>query len=330
MSPNFLFKKIIFYFGSFWVILFINFIIPRLMPGNPVVAIISQIATYHPVTTGEVQGLYSVFGTPNEPLWFQFLQFTGNVFRGNFGTSISFFPESVLTVISGTISWTVLLFGLALVISFFIGNYLGAIAANSRTSTGDKAGSIVALFLYSFPYFWLALMLQVILALKFKIFPPLGPYNALKYLPSFSFGFISSVATHLALPLITLVVTSYGGWFLGMRNNMLTILNEDFMKYGKMIGMKNDILLRYARRNALIPNMTAFALALGGIIGGGILVDIVFSYPGLGFVLYDGILNEDYPLIQAVFLFIIIGVLLANFFMDILYVKLDPRIAEGE
>ncbi len=331
MSPKYLFKKIIFYFGSFWVILFINFIIPRLMPGNPVISIIGELSQYHPISQSEVNSLYSVFGTPNTPIYVQFFQFAANVFRGNFGTSISFYPESVLSVISGTVTWTVFLFGLALIISFFMGNYLGAASANSRTSLRDKTGSVVTLFLYSFPYFWLAIMLQVILALKFHLLPPLNAYDSLRYTtPTFSAGFLFSVFTHMILPLVTLIVTSYGGWFLGMRNNMLTNLNEDFMKYGKLVGLRHDILLKYARRNALIPNMTAFALALGGIIGGGVLVDIVFSYPGLGFLLYNGILNEDYPLIQTVFLFIIIGVLFANFAMDLLYAKLDPRISEGE
>lgn len=328
MSPKYLAKKILFYIGSFWVILFINFLIPRLMPGNPVIGIIGQLSQYHSISPSEVKSLYQVFGSPHTPIYTQFFSFVGEVFRGNFGVSIDFYPHSVLYVVSQSITWTIFLFGIALVGSFFMGNYLGSKSALARSSLGDKSGSVVTLFLYSFPYFWLALMLQVVFALYYPVFPALNAYNALKYIPGFNLGFIMSVLKHLMLPLLTLLLTSYGGWYLGMRNNMLITLNDDYLRYGKMIGMKNEILLKYARRNAMIPNLTAFALAIGGIIGAGVLVDIVFSYPGLGFTLYQAIVGEDYPVIQTVFLFIIIGVLIANFFMDLLYAHLDPRITE--
>ncbi|WP_297215127.1 ABC transporter permease [Thermoplasma sp.] len=326
MIPKYIIRKIIFYFFSFWFVLFLDFLIPHLMPGNPVDAVIGSLSQTTTLTPQQIASLKSSLGYTSGPIPVEFLKFVENVFRGKFGVSIQYYPTPVLNVIDQSIGWTILLFGAALIISFYLGNYLGLRSAFRRGSKEDSVLSAVSLFLYSFPYFWLALLFLFFFAIQFHIFPEAGAYNNIY--PLYTPEFFASSITHIILPLLTLVIASYGSWYLGMRNNAIVTINEDYLKYAEIAGLPRSKIMKYSKMNAILPNLTAFALAFGNIIGGGILVEMVFSYPGLGFDIYNAVINEDFPTLETAFLLIIIAVLIANFIMDILYYRLDPRIRD--
>lgn len=327
MIPKYVIRKLIFYFSSFWFILFIDFLIPHLMPGNPVDAIIGTLEQTTALTPRQILSIKESIGYTNGPIIVQFYQFVVNVLSGHFGRSIEYYPTPVIDVIKQSIFWTILLYGLALVLSFLLGNHLGLKAAHKRRSLGDSANSFISLFFYSFPYFWMAIVLLFFFSIEFHIFPESGAYNNL--LSPSSLSYYLSVVTHIILPLATLILSSYAAWYLGMRNNTIATLNEDYLKYAEMIGLRKSTIINYSKKNAMLPNLTAFAFSLGNIISGGILVEMVFAYPGLGFDIYNAVVNEDFPVIETSFFLIVISVLIANFVMDLLYYKLDPRISEG-
>ncbi|QRF75844.1 nickel transporter permease NikB [Thermoplasmatales archaeon] len=296
------------------------------MPGNPVDAVIGTLQQSASLTPQQIASLQASLGYTKGPLIIQFWQFVVHIFQGNFGTSLQYYPTKVITIIIQSIGWTILLFGLALVISFYLGNYLGLLSAHKRGSTRDSVNSVLALFLYSFPYFWMALVFLFIFAIQFHIFPEAYAYN--HFLPTYSLAYFGSVVTHIILPLATLIIASYGSWYLGMRNNTIATLNEDYLKYAEMAGLRRQKIVQYSKKNAILPNLTGFALSLGNVISGGILVEMVFSYPGLGYDIYNAVINEDFPVLETAFLLIIIAVLIANFIMDLLYYRMDPRIRE--
>ncbi len=297
------------------------------MPGNPVDAVIGSLQQTTTLNPLQIQSLKQSLGYTNGPITVQFWQFVVHIFSGNFGTSLQYYPTTAIQIISESIVWTALLFGLALIISFLLGNYLGLRSAHSRGSAKDGVNSVIALFLYSFPYFWMALLFLFFFAIEFHIFPEAGAVNHL--LSPYSVAYYFSVLTHIILPLATLILASYGTWYLGMRNNTIATLNDDYLKYAEMAGLRRTTIVNYSKKNAILPNLTGFALSLGNIISGGILVEMVFSYPGLGFDIYNAVLNEDFPVLETSFLLIIISVLVANFIMDLAYYRLDPRIREG-
>lgn len=165
------------------------------------------------------------------------------------------------------------------------------------------------------------------LAIQTHILPEAGAFSiGAQYL---SVAYLISVVTHIILPLATLIIASYGTWYLGMRNNTIATLNEDYLKYAEIAGLKRTTIEAYSKKNAILPNLTGFAMSLGSIISGGILVEMVFSYPGLGFDIYNAVINEDFPVLELAFFLIIISVLVANYIMDLLYYRLDPRIRES-
>ncbi len=327
MIPKYIIRKSIFYFFSFWFILFIDFLIPHLMPGNPVDAVIGSLSQTTSLTSQQITSLKDSLGFTNGPITSEFLTFVVNIFSGKFGTSIQYYPTPAIDIIRQSIVWTILLFGTALILSFMIGNYLGLKSAHQRASKRDGTVSVMSLFFYSFPYFWMALLFLYIFSIKNHIFPESGAYSHLVAYLSPAFFF--SVLTHIILPLSTLILASYGAWYLGMRNNTISTLNEDYLKYAEIAGLKKEKIISYSKKNAILPNLTGFALSLGNIIGGGILVEMVFSYPGLGFDIYNAVINEDFPVLETAFFLIIIAVLVANFVMDLLYYRLDPRIREA-
>ena len=296
------------------------------MPGNPVDAVIGSLEQSTSLTPQQILSLEQSLGYTKGPILVQFSQFVIHIFSGNFGTSLEYYPQSVLSIIGQSITWTILLFGLALIISFYLGNFLGLKSAHKRGTARDSVTSVISLFLYSFPYFWMALLLLFFLSIEYHIFPEAGAFNHL--LTVGTPAFFWSAFTHIILPLTTLIVASYGAWYLGMRNNTIATLNDDYLKYAELAGLKRAKITEYSKKNAILPNLTGFALSLGNIISGGILVEMVFAYPGLGYDIYNAVINEDFPVLETAFLLIIISVLIANFVMDLLYYRLDPRIRE--
>jgi peptide/nickel transport system permease protein len=270
------------------------------------------------------------FGINHDPLWSQYLQYLNNLLHGNLGVSITYFPTPVSVVISQEIPWTLLLVGISLVISFVLGTLIGMLVAWRRNSGLDGILSPLFTFLSAIPYFWLALILLYLLGYVLNWFPINGGYDTSSTVPDWSPDFIFSAIQHAILPAFTIVISSIAGWLLGMRNTMITTLSEDYVMMAEAKGLsQRRIMMMYAARNAILPNITSFALSVGFVVSGALLTEIVFSYPGVGYALYQAAENLDYSLLQGLFLIIYIAVLGANFLADLLYVALDPRVRLG-
>jgi len=308
----------------------LNFILPRLMPGDPVAAIVSRLAQGMTNTSG-VQAIYEQyaeqFGT-NKPMWEQFVLYMRNVFRGDFGFSFSQYPRTVADVIQSSIWWTMALQFPAIIVGWIIGNTLGALAAYRR-GTFDKVLMPVSIFVSNLPAFGMAIIMLVIFAVTLDWFPTSGGYG-FDLIPNFSWNFIWSVIVHYQLPFWSIVLITIGGQAIGMRSMSIYELNADYVKYSRLLGIKDSKIVGYVFRNAMLPQITGLALSIGTMVGGALVAEIIFSYPGLGSTILTAVLGQDYPLISATTLIITIMVLLANFFLEIIYGVLDPRIKAAQ
>jgi peptide/nickel transport system permease protein len=274
----------------------------------------------------ELQALREAFGFTEAPLLQQYFTYLTHALRGDFGTSISAFPSPVTTVIATGLIWTLLLGGVALLLSFLIGNLLGVISAWRRGGLLDSALPPILIFVGSFPYFFLAMAALFFLAFQFGWFPLRHAYSD-RLAPALNTEFMGSVLLHLVLPAGTIMLVSIGGWMLGMRNNMIGVLAEDYVTFAEAKGLpQRRVMFNYAARNALLPNITALGMSVGFILSGQILTEVVFSYPGLGYLFFKAVSNLDYPLLQGLFLMLTLAVLVANLIIDLLYVRLDPRV----
>lgn len=321
---QYILRRLGFYALAAWLSLTINFLLPRFMPGDPAAAIFARFRGQ--LQPEQIQAMREAYGLTDAPLYVQYVQYVTNMLKGNLGISISAFPSPVTSVISTGLLWTLLLGGTALLVSFVFGNVLGIFSAWRRGGVVDSFLPPLLIFIGSFPFFWLALVALYFLGFQFGWFPLRHAYSD-QMTPSWSFDFIKSVISHLILPAGAIVVVSIGGWLLGMRNIMINVLGEDYITMAEAKGLsQNRIMFNYAARNALLPNITAFGMALGFVLGGQIIVETVFSYPGLGYQLTKAVSNLDYPLMQGLFLMITLAVLGANLIIDMLYVRLDPRV----
>jgi peptide/nickel transport system permease protein len=310
---------------TLWAAVTVNFILPRLMPGSPADAAIAKLAQNGPVTPAMRASIEAQLGVPGGSLWSQYVDYLSQVIHFDFGTSYSYFPQSVSSLISAALPWTLILVGSVTIIAFIIGTALGALAAWKRGTWVDTVASAGSQFASAFPYFWTALLLLFFLGYVLGIFPTSGAYGA-SSTPNWSWEFFGEVLSHAALPALTILITSLGGWIIGMRNTMVNTLGDDYVTFAQANGLHpRTVALRYAARNAILPNLTSFGLVLGGVVGGSLLVETVFNYPGMGLLLFHAVTNQDYPLMQALFLMITASVLVANFIVDILYGVLDPR-----
>jgi peptide/nickel transport system permease protein len=314
-----------FYLVTAWAAITMNFFIPRLMPGNPVELLVSRLSAQGPVSPGMYHTLAVAFGlNTNSSLLTQYFQYWGELFHGNLGISITYYPSTVASVIATALPWTIGLVGMATIIAFVAGTAIGALAAWRRGSWLDVALPTTA-FLQALPYFLLGLVAIELFAVKLGWFPISGGYTA-GLPPGFDGSFVSSASFHSVLPAATIVVTSMSGWMVGMRNVMITTLDQDYVLVAQAKGIsQRRVMIMYAARNAILPNFASFAQALGFVVSGALLVELVFSYPGIGYVLLNAVNNEDYPMLEAIFLIIVLAVLAANFIADLIYVLLDPR-----
>lgn len=322
-----LFRRMGFYLVALWASLTLNFLIPRLMPGDPVLLLMARLQGK--VDPQGIQALRIMFGVnTQQSLLQQYATYVGNLAHGNLGVSITYFPTPVATVIGQSLPWTLILVGVSAVLSFLGGTLLGVLAAWRRGSRLDTTLAPVLTFFSAVPYFWLALIVVYVLGFLLRLFPLTGAYD-LSVDPGFNGPFILSALYHALLPALTIVVSSIAGWMLGMRNAMLSTLSEDYVLMAQAKGLsERRVMLMYAARNAILPNITGFALSLGFVVGGALLTEVIFSYPGIGFALLQAVQSEDFPLMQGIFLVITVAVLGANFLADILYVVLDPRVRQ--
>ena len=308
----------------------LNFILPRLMPGDPVAAIVSRLAQGMSNSTG-VQAIYQqyseLFGT-NKPMLEQFFIYMRNVVRGDFGFSFSQYPRPVSEVIKASIWWTVALQFPAIIVGWVVGNSLGALAAYLKGGF-DKVLMPISIFVSNLPAFGMGVILLVIFAVNLKWFPTSGGYG-FDLIPSMSWKFVWSVITHYQLPFWSIVLITIGGQAIGMRSMAIYELNADYVKYSRFMGIKDRKIIGYVFRNAMLPQVTGLALSIGTMVGGALVAEIIFSYPGLGTTLLNGIMGQDYPLISAATLLITAMVLVANFLIEILYGFIDPRIKAAQ
>ena len=324
---SYLLRRLEFFFITLWAALTINFILPRIMPGNPAQAMIVRF--HGRVSPEAVKAIEVAFGLhSHESIFQQYLEYLRNTLTGNFGTSVTFFPVPVGDVIKQGLPWTLGLVGMATIIAFVLGTLLGMLSAWRRGGFFDAVLPPVFIVISAFPYFWLGLLVLLAFALTLGWFP-LGFAYDLTDSINLSWSFVGQVIWHGFLPALTIVVTSIGGWILTMRNTMITTLAEDYVKMARAKGLSPiRIMLMYAGRNAILPNLTGFAMSLGFVISGAILVEIVFNYPGLGFTLLQAVHSEDYALMQTLFLMLTSAVLVAVLAADLLTALLDPRTRE--
>ncbi|WP_426320549.1 ABC transporter permease [Microbacterium sp. E-13] len=321
---GYMLRRFGFYLVAFWVSITLNFFLPRFMPGDPVSRMVARLQGE--IRPDQIEALRESFGLSDAPLWEQYLRYLGQVFSGNLGFSISRFPTPVIDVISSVLGWTLLLGFVSLIVAVVIGNVLGILAAWRRGGVLDSFVPPLLIFIGSFPYFWLAMGMLYLFGVTLQWFPVRHAYEV-GTVPEFSLAFISDVAYHLILPAASIVLVSIGGWMLGMRNTMIATNAEDYIVMAEAKGLRpNRVMMQYAARNALLPSVTAFGMSLGFVVGGALLTEVVFAYPGVGYTLLAAVQNLDYPLMQGLFLTITTAVLIANFLVDIVYVRLDPRV----
>jgi peptide/nickel transport system permease protein len=322
-------RKVVLFIITLWAALTLNFILPRLMPGSPVDAALGRLASAGvPITNAERQAVEIQLGVPHSSPFIQYGDYLKNIAAFRFGTSYSFPTQTVAQTIGKALPWTLILVGATTIFAFIVGTLLGVYAGWRRGKATDSSITIGATFFGAFPPFWLGLLLLYLLAFKYAWFPIKGGYDPGSQ-PNLSLSFLSDAFRHSVLPALTLAVTLLSGWVFGMRNNMINTLGEDFVTFAEANGLRpRTVAMLYAARNALLPSVTAFGLSLGAVVGGSVLVEGVFSYPGLGNLLYIAVTNHDFPLMQALLLVLTVSMLVAIFIVDLLYVRIDPRVRQ--
>jgi len=309
---------------SLWAAMTLNFILPRLMPGDPAEAMLAKQAGN--VNPQALAAIKQQLGLTNGPMIAQYWEYLSNLVRGHWGDSFQYFPTSVTSIISNSLPWTIVLLGVVTIIAVVLGTFIGILIAWRRGGTADNVIPMVTMFGQSIPSFWLGLILIYFFGFVHHWFPMAhGASDSLT--PGFNNPYVLSVIYHSLLPGFVVFAGSISGWIIGMRNNMMMTLGEDYVVFAEAKGVSpRRLIFSYAARNALLPQLTSMAIALSTIIGGQILIEQVFSYPGIGYGLTNAVASEDYPLIQGMFLIIAVTALVINFIVDMLYGRLDPRV----
>ena len=312
-----------FYLLTLWAAVTINFFIPRMIPGNPVDSLIAQ--RRGEIDSNAIKSLDILFGLDkHQSLLSQYWSYLGQLAHGDLGISFQNFPEPVTSVLGSALPWTLGLIGTTTILAFLIGTLLGVFAGWKRGTWVDGLLPVTT-FLSSIPYFWLGLISVTLFTGVDSWLPSSGGYDP-GLVPGWDLGFIGNALRHSILPAATIIISSVGGWLLAMRNMMVTVSAEDYITVAHAKGLSDRrVMTKYAARNALLPSVSGFGMALGLVVGGTFLVEYVFSYPGVGLQLLNAISGHDYPLIQGVFLTVTVAVLAANFLADLAYMALDPR-----
>jgi peptide/nickel transport system permease protein len=322
---RFVLRRLGFFAVTLWAALTLNFLLPRMMPGNPALAVLGKFKGG--VSPQALKVLEAQFGIgSHQSLPAQYLTYLGDVSTGKFGTSLTTEPgASVGRIVLDAIPWTLGLVGITTVLAFLLGTGIGIVGAWRRGGRLDSLMPPVFVIMTVVPYFWIGLVLILVFGVKLHWLPYFFSYDY-TLTPGFTPSFIGNVLEHAILPAFTLLITTIGTWILTMRNTMITTLAEDYVRMARAKGLPGyRIMLDYAARNAILPNLTGFAMSLGFVVGGAILIEEVFNYQGVGYLLLQAVNNEDYPLEQALFLLITAAVLVAILLSDIATAVLDPR-----
>ncbi len=314
--------KILVYVLTFIFAVTIDWLIPRLMPGNPILVLVSRFSGLPESARVMYSYLTKAFGL-DQPLWKQYFNFWIAFLKGDLGISIYLYPKPVLDVLKSALPYSLGILLPSILASWFAGNSIGALAARRRRL--DSILLPIMYFINGAPYLWLGIILAYYFGVVLRWFPIAGAYS-FGLRPHLSWLFVGNFLKHWILPFLSLFIVQLGGWAIGMRNMVIYELESNYSRFLETLGVKNSLIRKYAFRNAILPQITGLALQLGTVIAGQVTTEVVFSYPGIGYILTQAILNQDYFLIQGCFIFIIIGVLIANFTVDLVYVALDPRI----
>jgi peptide/nickel transport system permease protein len=326
---RYLLRRLGFFLLTLWAALTLNFIIPRFMPGSPLQALRDR--THNRLSPAALEQMLTSYGfKPDENLLVQYLDYLKNMLTGQWGISIgATLGEPVTRVIGQALPWTLGLVGITTVLAFLLGSLIGVVAGWRRGGRLDSLLPPVFVVTSALPYFWVGLLLILVFSVWTGGLLPSDFNYDTGLQPSFSPGFVGNVLAHAVLPGATILIASIGGWILTMRNNMITTLAEDYVRMGRAKGLSDRrIMTAYGARNALLPNLSGFAMSLGFVISGAILVEYVFNYPGLGYLLYNAVQNTDYPLMQALFMLFTVAVLVAVLVCDVAIAWLDPRARE--
>lgn len=326
---RYLIGKLGWYLAAFIIALALNFFLPRLVPGSPVNGIIASMSGG---MSGEAtKTMYATFVKEfglDKPILQQFLTYLNDLAHGNMGTSFGYFPTKVSTLIGNALPWTIALQLPTIIIGWIIGNVLGLLAAY-RGGWFDKGAFVSSLLLSSLPYYCLAILLLYALGVALPIFPSTGGYG-FGGTPGLNFTFILDAAQHYILPFLSLVLVLIGGQAVGMRSMTIYELGADYVNYERGLGVNDNRIARGIFRNAVLPQVTGLALSIGGLVGGALITEVVFSYPGIGTTLFTAIRQADYPTIQGITLIVTVAVLGANLIVDLLYGVIDPRVRAAQ
>jgi len=318
-------RKLLIYILTFFIAVTVDWMIPRFMPGNPITILISRAGLRGNAVSEMYTYYLDAFGL-DLPIWKQYLSFWAAILQGDLGTSIYLFPTPVKDVILRAVPYDLALLIPSTLLSWWAGNKFGAYAARSKKL--DNTLLPLGYILTATPYMWLGILLAWVFAIVLGIFPVAGGFG-FDLQPDLSWRFIGSLVHHWFLPFASLFIVQFGGWAIGMRNLIIYELESDYSHYLEALGAPRKLVRRYAFRNAMLPQLTGLALSLGAVVAGALATEVVFGYPGIGYLILQAINNEDYFLIQGCFLFVVIGVLLANFIIDVAYLIVDPRTRTG-
>ncbi|GMM88084.1 ABC transporter permease [Vibrio fortis] len=321
-------RRLSFYFVALLVAATLNFAIPRAMPGDPVTMMFANASVQ--VTPERIAAMKELLGFVDGGLLVQYIAYMKNILSWELGTSIQFYPLSVNSLLGGAFGWSLFLAGTAVVLSFSLGSILGIFAAWKRGSKYDAFVTPGMLILQAVPQVVIAMIALFTFAIGLKWFPTGYAYTAGTVPDWTSWEFIKDAAYHAVLPLFCASVVQIGGFLVNMRNNMINLLAEDYITMAKGKGLsENRVVFNYAARNALLPSVTALSMSLGMAIGGQLIIEIIFNYPGLGTVLFNAINARDYQVLQGQLLIMTLFMLFFNLVADMLYVVLDPRLRKG-
>lgn len=331
ISKNVILRRFIKSIFTIFVVVSLTFFIIRLMPSNPIQIYINQLISQYGMTYKEAEALAaSLFSIDlKKPLILQYFDFLKNLFRGDLGVSFLSRGTKVTSIIKEFLPWTLFSVGVSLFISFTLGIIIGMFIAYKRGSSIDFIITSIASILSSIPNYLIGIMILVFVGVQWRLVPIEAMRGSLSpgVKPGFTWTFIKDVFFHASMPVLTYVISTIGGWILTMKSSTLSTLGEDYVMVAKARGLKESrITFSYVGRNAILPLFTSLTISLGFIVGGSVLIESIFVYKGIGWVLWSSISSRDYPVMQGVFLIITISVIMANFLADLLYSRLDPRI----
>jgi peptide/nickel transport system permease protein len=318
-------RKLITYLLTFWVAVTLDWALPRFMPGNAIDGLISRMQLQPGAAQAIKSSFVQAFGF-NQPWYSQYWNYWVALFHGDLGRSILYFPRPVTSLIFHALPYTLGLLVPAILLSFWAGNKVGALAA--RRKMLDNTVLPVGYVLTATPYMWLGILMAYVFGSIAGWFPISAAYD-FSMQPGWTWEFVQSFLYHWFLPFASIFLVGFGGWAIGMRNMIIYELESDYSHYLEALGAPRRLVRKYAYRNAMLPQITGLALQLGAVVAGQLVTEVVFQYPGVGWMILNAINNRDYFLLQGIFLFIIIGVLIANFLIDIVYVLVDPRTRIG-